>query len=129
MQNAQWGVRDCCLWPCEWVLQVTGLDGGAPWRGTYSDEAGCLAILERDGGVLAVMTRGAEEICGLARVDEARPGDVGVIRVGLSAGLGLIAAICLGPGRWAAMSGEGLRILRATTERAWRVEWLPSSSS
>lgn len=53
-----WGQTDCILSMCNHVLAVTGIDPAAPWRGTYSDEAGARAIYEPYGGPLALVRHG-----------------------------------------------------------------------
>lgn len=115
------------MWPAAWVERRTGLDGGAEWRGSYDDEAGALAILERDGGLVGVMRRGAA-VCGLSPIPEmfARRGDIGVIEANTSAGPPQIGAIYLGDGRWSAMSADGVRVISARPPRrlvvaCWRV--------
>lgn len=119
--TGQWGERDCALWVAEWVEVQTGLDGGAEWRGTYSTEDECRDLLDREGGLLIVMARGARS-AGLVRGGEPRRGDVGVVRVrapgGRPEGLG---GIFLGSGQWAAMSSEGLRVIRAEPLAVWTV--------
>ncbi|MBN8292801.1 hypothetical protein JI664_12575 [Rhodobacter sp. NTK016B] len=54
----EWGTLDCVLATCDHVLRVTGIDPAAPWRGSYSDEAGARAIYEEHGGVLALFRHG-----------------------------------------------------------------------
>lgn len=49
-----WGQTDCILAVCNHVLAMTGIDPAAPWRGSYSDEAGARAIYEPYGGPLAL---------------------------------------------------------------------------
>lgn len=99
------------------MLTLTGLDGGAPWRGRYADENACLELLHREGGVLAVMGRGAA-LVGLPVTASPLRGDVGVIKVRTIRGEPLIGAICTGS-KWAAMSARGLRLLRAEAVAAW----------
>jgi hypothetical protein len=40
----QWGLHDCGLFAARWIREATGLDLGAPYRGTYSTEAGADAV-------------------------------------------------------------------------------------
>ena len=110
------GEWDCQLFPAEWVRRVTGLDPAAAWRGRYSTALGRERILKRDGGPLAVMTRGAESV-GLQRTDEPKRGDVGLIRLdGRDYG-----AVCLGE-RWALVTKSGLAAVKPDEIlRAWRV--------
>lgn len=121
-QVGQWGERDCALWVAEWLLILTGRDGGGEWRGTYGTEEECAALLRREGGIVEVMRRGVSRT-GLV-VTSGLPvrGDVGVVKVRIPGGgeAGL-AAICVGPRRWAAMSEDGLRVIRADPFIVWTV--------
>ena len=117
-----WGQNDCCLFPANWILSIAGIDGGALWRGTYADEDQCLAVLERDGGVRAVMARGAA-LVGLPPTTNPVRGDVGVIRVRTFRGEPLVGAICTGR-RWAVMSAQGVRSLRGEVEAAWSAQYV-----
>ena len=49
-----WGQRDCALWAASLVAEATGRDPAAALRGTYSDWAGCRAVLARHGGMLSL---------------------------------------------------------------------------
>ena len=40
-----WGVHDCCLFAADWVLEQTGVDPAAQFRGTYSSEAEAQALI------------------------------------------------------------------------------------
>ncbi len=51
-----WGSWDCCLFVVEAIRAMTGIDLGERYRGTYSDEAGAVEILARDGGVVGIAT-------------------------------------------------------------------------
>ena len=51
-----WGSRDCVMWSGEVVEALTGVDPFADWRGTYSDEAGAIAILDGLGGLETAVT-------------------------------------------------------------------------
>ncbi len=55
-----WGQTDCIMAMCNHVLAVTGKDPAAPWRGTYSDEAGAVAIYQPFGGVLGLVRHGMD---------------------------------------------------------------------
>lgn len=109
------GVWDCCLFPADWVLAVTGIDGASPWRGRYHARIGWLRILSRDGGMLAVVERGAQ-IAGLSETTTPARGDIGVIETAN----GPVGAICLGE-RWAVASSRGLWVRRAACLKAWSV--------
>lgn len=98
---------------------MTGIDGGATWRGTYRTEAECAALLLREGGVRGVMAAGARTV-GLSMILNPVRGDVGVVQVWSGSGQIDIGAICTGT-RWAAMSKRGLRLFRAKSTAAWRL--------
>lgn len=44
-----WGQNDCALFASEMIAAMTGQDFGAMFRGTYSDEAGAMAMLQAHG--------------------------------------------------------------------------------
>lgn len=46
----RWGTNDCCIVAADWVLEATGVDPAATWRG-YASEAEAQAIIERAGGM------------------------------------------------------------------------------
>jgi uncharacterized protein DUF6950 len=62
-----WGRHDCMLFAADWALALTGRDPAAPWRGTYSDEAGARAIIQASGGPIK-MVQDALDGCGWSRV-------------------------------------------------------------
>lgn len=66
----QWGRGDCILSVCDHVAAVTGIDPAAPWRGSYSDEAGAEAICREFGGVAALFAHGMAR-AGFIRADAA----------------------------------------------------------
>jgi hypothetical protein len=45
-----WGQNDCCLFACDCVLVMTGIDPGKKYRGKYSAELGAKKALKRYGG-------------------------------------------------------------------------------
>lgn len=112
-------------WDCaagfvaRWVEQERGVDGAAMWRGLYRTEAGCMALLGREGGLLAMVRRGAEAV-GLSETSEASPGDVGVVRVVTPDGYGPVAAIRTGIG-WATLTARGLLVAPHPVISAWRI--------
>jgi len=50
-----WGSSDCLLSIADYVLLRTGVDYGAEFRGTYSDESGALAHVKEFGGEAALI--------------------------------------------------------------------------
>lgn len=110
------GERDCALTVADWVMVATACtDPVAHLRGRYRTPIGRARILNRLGGLEAVMTTAAATV-GLAETSTPQRGDVGLIRVGKRQ----FAAICLGH-RWA-VKGQGVEVMPADTViRAWRV--------
>lgn len=75
-----WGTHDCIIATCDHVRRVTGIDPAAPWRGTYSDEAGARAIYEAHGGVMGLFEHGMR-LAGFTRGENA-PGAAVVASIG-----------------------------------------------
>lgn len=113
----QWGLHDCCMWPADCVLAITGDDPAHGFRGSYSDEAGARALVEAHGGVagLASAVLGDEVPPAAARV-----GDIGLHETATGEGPSL--CVC-GGDFWFAAGARGLVMLPLEAiERAWRVE-------
>lgn len=51
-----WGESDCCLFVCDAIEVITGVDPGARWRGLYSSERGARRVLRDNGGVVGLAT-------------------------------------------------------------------------
>lgn len=113
-QPMAWGVNDCCLWPADAVLAMTGRDPAKPWRGTYSSARGARLALAMVGGLA-----GAGALCG----PEIQPlcaqvGDVGLVS---SNGMREAGAVCIGA-NWLAVVRNGLGLVELSAARkAWRV--------
>jgi hypothetical protein len=117
----QWGRWDCALAVCDAIRALTGVDPGAPYRGTYSSEAEAQAIFAKAGGLAnfaaAVASQhGMQEV----RPRLARRGDVVFADNGTPDGaLGIVdlsgtCASCVGPRGYR-------RIPMHRWKRAWRV--------
>lgn len=63
-----WGESDCCLFVCDGVVAMTGVDPGARWRGLYSTEKGARRLLRDNDGVsgLAALAFGVPVVAALA---------------------------------------------------------------
>jgi len=109
----RWGAADCCTAACDVFLRVHGVDPMEPLRGRYSTRLGAMRHIAQEGGFLAMGNRLADR-AGLVRVDDARPGDIGVIRDGSGV---LALGICTEAG-WVGKSERGLA--SAQMVRAWR---------
>lgn len=97
---------------CDHVLAVTGIDPAAPWRGSYSDEAGAMAIYQAHGGVLGLMRHGMA-LAGFQVSDRGELRPV-VCRFGTKE----IAGVDLGK-RVAFMGERGLVEFRGDVIEAW----------
>lgn len=114
----QWGKTDCAIVLADYVLDVTGKDGAARLRGRYTTKAGCNRVsgfLRR--GLAAVVGECAAN-AGLAVCEAPLRGDIGVIQFGPKVFAG---ALCLGPGRWAIKSPDGLLTVDRPHVAAWAV--------
>lgn len=52
-QPFEWGVNDCCMFACDWIILLTGFDpaDAINLRGAYSSKLEAIRILSRFGGV------------------------------------------------------------------------------
>lgn len=100
-----------------WVKAATGVDGASAWRGRYSTRTGWLRILKREGGIEAVIAKGAA-LAGLSETSEPKRGDIGIARLPNGE---LMAGICIGE-RWASAGARGLAAFVAEPVRVWRVQ-------
>lgn len=51
-----WGHCDCCLWAAGWAEVCTGRHPAADLVGTYRTSAAAQAIIQREGGFVAMVT-------------------------------------------------------------------------
>ena len=51
----RWGTNDCCIFAADWVLEATGVDPAAHWRG-YASEAEAQAIIDAAGGLRGLVS-------------------------------------------------------------------------
>lgn len=47
----EWGVSDCCLFTCDFVKHMTGVDPAEKHRGQYDSETGAKRTLVKFGGI------------------------------------------------------------------------------
>lgn len=113
-----WGKNDCCLFVCDWISLLTGIDPAKNLRGKYSDALGAKRVLQRGGGVEAMASR-EFRVQGWQKIPVvlAQRGDP----VSLTTEHGAALGICLG--RHAAFPGpEGVSfVLRTECRKAWRI--------
>lgn len=111
-----WGSTDCMMSVFEYGRHITGIDGGAEWRGTYHDENGAIAVLAAAGGGLAGMRKGMG-IIGAKHVQFALRGDPVCIRIDSLE----IGGIFLGEMTMLRLPTEGVIELRTRHIGAWRL--------
>jgi len=129
-QSFAWGRNDCCLFPADGILAMTGVDIAADFRGKYTDHASAFALIQSVTGGSTVADAAAYCAAKFELpewVDKsgkplpllARRGDLVVIE---DAGR-LIAGLVGLTGRHVISVGEeGLKRLALTAvQRAWRV--------
>lgn len=110
-----WGVVDCSLWVCDWIAAERGHDPAVHLRSTYDDGASCSRLLTREGGLVALASRLADD-SGLPETPNPVTGDVGVIETRL----GPFLMICAGQ-RWACKTMRGVLFTPARVVKAWAV--------
>jgi|GEM_PF-2898438 len=117
-----WRLRfsDCAPWACRWIEVAIGVEVPLP---EYSTQREAVAVLRNHGGLKSLATMIGKQI-GLEETLAPRRGDVGLIQNKLVMG-GVILAICLGSGKWAAR--VALTSQNATISgpvlKAWSVPW------
>lgn len=117
----QWGAHDCCLFACDVIRAMTGVDLGAEFRGKYEDAAGAAEVIAAATGGKGLDAL-IGQICAAHDMPEIAPafawrGDVALFDSDLGPAVGIIAgseAAYLGP--------EGLTMIPVEQLRkAWRV--------
>ena len=117
-----WASNDCCLFTCDWLLELTGIDPAAKLglRGTYDSALSAARVLTDHGGVEGIAAafchdQGWREI----GPKYAQQGDPVTIRTAN----GITLAVCNGV--FAVAPGpNGIAFFKMieTASRAWRVE-------
>jgi hypothetical protein len=118
MRPWAWGKHDCCTFVASWVIACGHADPMAFIRGDYSNEKEALRRISRGGGLVALWTRGMID-AGVPEADEARAGDVGVIRCPTPCGSGEAASIFTGD-RWITLGVRGIDSGPADVLAIWR---------
>jgi len=113
-QKFTWGQGngDCLLFLAGWGIMLNGIDFAADLRGTYSDEAGARAAIDRRGGAVAFVA----SVSGPERQEgQQERGDIGLLAFnGWHLGM-----ICTGS-MWAVRAGEGgIRFIRRPADFIW----------
>lgn len=116
-----WGEDDCQLGIADYLVDLGYPDFGAKWRGTYDSALTCQKVSGYLTDPVKPMAGGLDG--NLARTDEPRRGDVGVISVRHKDGkFRAVGAIFLGQ-NWAVRS-EGSVLVDKPSQvlAAWRVD-------
>lgn len=74
----RWGETDCSIVLADWAVANGHADAAHDLRGAYDDEAGYVAIMERNGGLVPLVSLCCARI-GLERIDEPEVGAIAVI--------------------------------------------------
>lgn len=113
-----WGDRDCLLSVGDYIARCGGKDVTGLFRGTYDDETGAMAHVERYGGVCGLI-----DLTGIPRTASPVRGDA----VALDTGAGVIVgALCTGDGIAARLERGVIEINRrfVSLAGAWEVSAL-----
>ncbi len=112
----EWGKTDCLLVLADYLLDVTGRDCAAHFRGKYNSAKTCHKLTGFLSDPVAVFYSGVDQI-GLKETSRLKRGDVGLIEV---AGQ-IVGGIYLG-NHWASKSPAGVAIgLPQKIIKSWKV--------
>lgn len=123
-QKFSWGSNDCCLFACDCILAMTGVDPAAWFRGRYTTRRGAIRCLKTfaDGGIAATIERIAVD-CRAPEIlpSQAQRGDVLLVSAPECPPELLAMGVCVGA-HIAAMGRDGVNFVPlARGLRAWRV--------
>jgi hypothetical protein len=117
-----WGQNDCCLFACDAVLAMTGVDLAASFRGKYSDTKSAYKLIKSYAG--GGLSEFADKVAAENSIQEvglnyATGGDVVLVTGDQGDTLGVVEL----NGRDVVATGpEGLmRLPRANWKKAWKV--------
>jgi uncharacterized protein DUF6950 len=119
----EWGHYDCAMFVCAAVREITGVDVGAAFRGTYHDESAAEAIFL--GGGFADLGGFAASIAAVNSMPEVQPtfarrGDV--VWIDNDTPYGALGIVALDPRLAACMSDAGIVLIHMDRwKRAWQV--------
>jgi hypothetical protein len=111
-----WLSCNCGFWVCDWIRAKTGQDPVLKHRGKFTSSIGFQKFVVECGGAEA-FSRSVASRAGLEETEDPSRGDVGLVVTGSGATM----AICMGQGRWAAKSQDGVCIASFPLITAWRV--------
>lgn len=113
-----WGRHDCCRFAAEWCIRRGRGDPMDFLRPLYTSEFQALRTIREGGGLVALWSRGMEDI-GAPVVERVEAGDVGIVESITERGAEQVCAINTGP-RWAILGIHGMVFSPAQPVRAWR---------
>ena len=111
----EWGVCDCALWACDWILERRGVDPLAARRRTYDSPAAAAEILTANGGLDGLMSAA----CAAAEIERG-PATVGAIGI-VGTLLGPAVMIAASPDRWIGKAPRGIRVIKAEPSLVWSI--------
>ena len=113
-----WGSQDCCLFTCDAVREMTGVDMAADFRGTYTTAIQAARVLKAHGGVERIAERETER-AGFGEVFRtlAGRGDMAMTETRHGPALGVcLGRVCAFPGK------SGLQFVPTLNcSRFWRI--------
>jgi hypothetical protein len=117
----EWGVNDCCLFTCDWLKILTGIDPASDLRGKYTDALSAARILKEQAGIQNLVAN----YCKKYAWDEVSPslaqrGDLIILQLDETQGPAL--GICLGQN--SAFAGQNGYILQPTLKAisTWHIK-------
>lgn len=119
----EYGKWDCCLFVCDAIVEMTGVDLAVSYRGKYSTRIGAMRTIGELVGMASVraVAENAATVYGMPEIPitHAHRGDMVVVRRGRDYSLGLVAL----NGREVIVSSKrGLwRLPLSCAIRAWQV--------
>ncbi len=112
---------DCTTFCASWVAARLGIDPAEEHRGAYRDAEGAHAIIDREGGLVALFGSRLEPL-GFVRVETAQDGDIGVVVApsGIDGSLVEVGAVAFGP-LWATLAPSGVAAKKLEPVAIWRM--------
>lgn len=114
----KWGRWDCCRFAAEWCIRRGRGDPMDFLRPLYTSEFQALRTIREGGGLVALWSRGMEDI-GAPEADTPQLGDIGVVQSITESGTEEVCAIFTGK-RWAMLGIHGLICAPAEPIKVWR---------
>lgn len=116
-----WGDWDCMMTLARWVERLTDIDPATALRGRYRSDVGWRTLVERAGGLAAVLANSARRAGMESIAAELAVGDVALVYLPRYGGA-LFGGIYCGEERFVVKTADGLIGWRAAWEApAWRV--------